>query len=54
MTTRPDDGHEENILDLMRENDLFAVGALFNPKTKKWDVKLRSWVILWWPMPRVT
>ena len=34
MTTRPDDGHEEQILDLMRENDLFAAGMLFKPKKK--------------------
>ena len=42
MTTRPDDGHEELILDLMRENDLFAVGTLFKPKTKKWFGKYRA------------
>ena len=41
MTTRPDDGHEEQILDLMRENDLFAAGTLFKPKKKKWHGRYR-------------
>ena len=42
MTTRPDEGHEEQMLDLMRDNDLFAVGTLFKPKTKKWGDKHRA------------
>ena len=42
MTMRPDDGHEEQILDLMRENDLFAAGTLFKPKTKKWSGRYRA------------
>ena len=42
MTTKQDDGHEEQILDLMRENDLFAVDTLFKPKTKKWGGKNRA------------
>ena len=41
MTTRPDDGHEEQILVLIREYDLFAVDTIFKPKTKMWDDKLR-------------
>ena len=34
MTVKQDDGHEAHILDLMRENDLFAVDTLFKPRTK--------------------
>ena len=41
MTKRPDEGHEEQMLDLMRENDLFAVGTLFKPKKKMWGGKIR-------------
>ena len=36
MTTHPDEGYEEQILDLMREYDLFTVDTLFKPKTKVW------------------
>ena len=34
MTKEPNKGHGDKILDLMRENDLFAVGTLFKPKKK--------------------
>ena len=34
MTTHPDEGYEEQILDLMREYDLFTVDTLFKSKTK--------------------
>ena len=32
MNQRPDDGHSEEILELMRANDLFAIDSLFKPK----------------------
>ena len=41
MTKRPDEGHGELMLDLLRENDLFAVGTLFRPKKKRWGGKNR-------------
>ena len=34
-------GHGDEILDLMRENDLFAVCTQFKPKRKKWNGKNR-------------
>ena len=34
-------GHGDEILDLMRENDLFAVCTQFKPRRKKWDGKYR-------------
>ena len=36
MTTRKDNGHGEEILDLMRNFDLFAVDTLFKPARKAW------------------
>ena len=35
MNKRPDNGHGESILSLMRTHDLFAVNSLFRPK-RKW------------------
>ena len=32
MNQRPDDGHSNEILQLMRANDLFAIDSLFKPK----------------------
>ena len=39
MTQRSDNGHGEQILDLMREFDLFAADTLFKPKQKMWGKK---------------
>ena len=39
MTTRPDNGHGEEMLDLMRRHDLFAADTLFKPKRKRWGNK---------------
>ena len=33
-------GHDSEVLDLMRDHDLFAVGTLFKPKRKKWGGKV--------------
>ena len=42
MTTRANEqGHGDEVLDLMRDHDLFAVGTLFKPKRKKWGGKVR-------------
>ena len=35
MNKRPDNGHSESVLSLMRSHDLFAVDSLFRPK-RKW------------------
>ena len=35
MAQRTNNGHAEQILDLMQEFDLFAVDTLFNPVKKK-------------------
>ena len=35
MNTRPDDGHSDAILSVMRSHDLFAVDSLFRPKRHK-------------------
>ena len=34
MNRRPDDGHGEKVINLMRSHDLFAVDSLFRPKRK--------------------
>ena len=34
MNRRPDDGHSNEVLDLLRSFDLFAVDSLFRPKKK--------------------
>ena len=36
MTQRKDNGHGEDVLELMREFDLFAVDTLFKPARKAW------------------
>ena len=36
MTTRPDGGHDEEMQELMRMFDLFAVDTLFKPPKKRW------------------
>ena len=41
MTERPQQGHGEEILDIMRIYDLFAVDILFRPRRKKWQGKYR-------------
>ena len=42
MTTRANEkGHGDEILDLLREFDLFAVDTLFKPKRKLWQGKYR-------------
>ena len=42
MTTRMNEkGHGQQVLDLMRQNDLFAVGTMFKPKKKLWSDKYR-------------
>ena len=42
MTQRPNqNGHGDEVLELMRQNDLFAVCTLFKPKRKMWDGKKR-------------
>lgn len=35
-------GHDQEILDLMRANDLFAVDTRFKPKAKQWSAKKRT------------
>ena len=35
MNKRPDDGHSEQVMDLIRSHDLFAIDSLFRPKRKK-------------------
>ena len=42
MTQKDDNGHGENILDLMRAHDLFAAGTMFKPARKKWDSSARK------------
>ena len=42
MTQKPDNGHGENVLDLMRSHDLFAVDTAFKPKRKRWPSSLRK------------
>ena len=37
MTQRPDGGHGEEFLSLMRTLDLFAVDTLFRPKRRYWE-----------------
>ena len=39
MTTRPDNGHGNKVLDLMRNFDLFAADTLFKPQRKSWGPK---------------
>ena len=34
MNQRPDDGHSNQVLDLLRSHDLFAVDSMFRPKRK--------------------
>ena len=42
MTTRDEDeGHDKQVLDLMRQYDLFAVGTKFKPKERLWSGKSR-------------
>ena len=42
MTKKPNKkGHGDQILSLMREHDLFAVGTMFKPERKMWGGKLR-------------
>ena len=41
MTQKMQKGHGQDILDLMREHNLFAVDTLFKPKRKKWDGRYR-------------
>ena len=41
MTTRKDEGHGEEVLNLMRSFDLFAVDTLFKPARKAWGEKKR-------------
>ena len=43
MTQRKDNGHGEEMLNLMRSIDLFAVDTLFKPERKAWgeEKKLR-------------
>ena len=42
MTTKPDGGHGEEMLDLMRLHDLFAVDTLFKPAKKRWKAEGRK------------
>ena len=39
MTVKPDNGHGEEFLELMRLHDLFAVDTLFKSRRKKWGEK---------------
>ena len=41
MTQKEDAGHGNDILDLLREFDLFAVDTLFKSERKKWGGKYR-------------
>ena len=43
MTARPDNGHNEEILDLLRNHDLCAADTYFKPERKRWgkERKLR-------------
>ena len=42
MTTKPDNGHGNEVLDLMRCYDLFAVDTLFKPARKTWPSSKRK------------
>ena len=42
MTTKPDGDHGEEMLDLIRLHDLFAVDTLFKPAKKRWGTERRS------------
>ena len=44
MTTRADNGNINQVLDLMRSLDLFAVDTLFKPARKTWGQSKRTWV----------
>ena len=39
MTQKPDNGHGEQMLELLRNFDLFAVDTLFKPARKAWGNK---------------
>ena len=42
MTSRQEEqGHDGQVLDLMRKHDMFAVDTLFKPKRKMWSGKIR-------------
>ena len=41
MTQQADNGHGEEMLDLLRKQDLFAVGTSFKPKRKRWSQRKR-------------
>ena len=42
MTQKNEDkGHDQNLLDLMRAHELFAVDTNFKPKAKQWSNKKR-------------
>ena len=41
MTKKQDNGHGKDILELMREFDLFAVDTLFKPARKAWGKDMR-------------
>ena len=42
MTKRPDNGHSEDVLELMRSYDLFAADTMFKPAKKTWGPKKRK------------
>ena len=41
MTKRYQKGHGKQVINLMREHDLFAVDTLFKPKRRKWGDRFR-------------
>ena len=41
MTKRYQKGHDKQVINLMREHDLFAVDTLFKPKRRKWGSHYR-------------
>ena len=42
MTKQADNGHGEEMIDLMRKHDLFATGTSFKPKKRRWGQNKRK------------
>ena len=42
MTTRPDNGHGEEMIDLMRSYDICAADTMFKPARKRWGASKRK------------